>query len=227
MKRILLLLLVIFMSMPANAMVIDTTKDGNIESHINKIGFNILNCNKIPYRITFSLNRKKDVLNAYSSNRNMGITIYQGIVLVADNDDEIAGVLSHEISHSVESYQGLFRGFFSGLQYYLSTQKYELKADKMAVDYMVNAGYNPLALLTMYSKIMSQQRYDTFSSHPLSSKRMMYIYEYIYNKYPAFLANNEYENNIYYQNFLLTSAANRKKFQEKIETKSKKKVVYE
>ena len=48
----------------------------------------------------------------------------------------------------------------------------------------------------------------------------------IYNKYPSFLATNYYSDNIYYQNFLLTSRANRAKLQQKIETKSTKKVRY-
>ena len=54
----------------------------------------------------------------------------------------------------------------------------------------------------------------------------MEIYEYIYKKYPEYLANNAYKGNIYYQNFLLTSKENRKKFQKKIETNSKRSVKY-
>ena len=49
----------------------------------------------------------------------------------------------------------------------------------------------------------------------------MEVYEYIYEKYPSFLANNCYADNIYYQNFLLTSENNRKKLAEKIKTNSK------
>ena len=227
MKKLLILLFLFLFSLPANAIVIDTTKDGNVENYINKIGFKILNCNRIPYRITFFYNNNSKVINAYSSTTDRKIVIYKGIITIADNKDEIAAVLAHEISHSVDSSEGLWRGFFAGTKYLLSPKKYELKADKRAVDYMVSAGYNPLAIMTVYTKIMSEPRYDFLSTHPLSSKRMMYIYEYIYNKYPAFLANNEYEDNIYYQNFLLTSEKNRKKLQNKIETNSKKKVKYE
>ena len=48
----------------------------------------------------------------------------------------------------------------------------------------------------------------------------------IYKKYPEYLANNAYKDNIYYQNFLLTSQKNRAKFQEKVKTNSNKKVHY-
>lgn len=91
---------------------------------------------------------------------------------------------------------------------------------------MVNAGYNPIALIIIMNKTFPQNRYELFSTHPLTSRRMMEVYEYIYKKYPEYLANNEYKDNIYYQNFLLTSKENRKKFQQKIQTKSNRAVNY-
>ena len=56
---------------------------------------------------------------------------------------------------------------------------------------------------------------------------MVKYYEYIYMKHPSFLVNNEYLENDYYQNFLLTSEANRAMFKEKIETNSMKRLKYE
>ena len=55
---------------------------------------------------------------------------------------------------------------------------------------------------------------------------MATVYEYIYRKYPAYLANNKYAENIYYQNFLLTSQQNREKLKQSIQTNSKKKIKY-
>ena len=49
----------------------------------------------------------------------------------------------------------------------------------------------------------------------------------IYEKYPSFLAHNKYADNLYYQNFLLTSEKNRKKLEDKIKTNSKKKLKYD
>ena len=216
-----------FAIMPANAIVTDNTQDGHIQSKINQIGFRILNSNKIPYRITFFYNSNAKVINAHSDFFDRSITIYKGIILTADDEDEIASILAHEISHSVDGYQGLMRGFFQDIKYIISPRKYEYKADKRAVDYLVNAGYNPLAIIVMDTKIMSQFRYEFFGTHPLSSRRVMEVYEYIYEKYPSFLANNRYADNIYYQNFLLTSENNRKKLAEKIKTNSKKKVKYD
>ena len=91
---------------------------------------------------------------------------------------------------------------------------------------MVHAGYNPVAMIVMQSKLFSQRRYDWYSTHPLTSRRMMTVYEYIYNKYPEYLVKNKYKDDIFYQNFLLTSQDNRLKFQQKVEKKSKKPVKY-
>ena len=91
---------------------------------------------------------------------------------------------------------------------------------------MVNAGYNPLAIITILNKIGKQYRYDAFSNHTLVSRRMMLIYEYIYTKYPNILVDNDYKDNVYYQNFLLTSRKNRMKLLDKINTNSKKKIRY-
>ena len=92
---------------------------------------------------------------------------------------------------------------------------------------MVNAGYNPLGLITFIQKSCPQKRFDTISTQNLASKRLAIIYEYIYTKYPYFLANNAYIENEHYQNFLLSSQENRRMLQEKIKTGSKKELKYE
>ena len=92
---------------------------------------------------------------------------------------------------------------------------------------MVMAGYNPLGMITYMNKSYPQKRFDKFARTNLTSKRLANIYEYIYTKYPSFLADNKYIKNEAYQHFLLSSVENRKKLQEKIETKSKKAVKYE
>ena len=143
-----------------------------------------------------------------------------------DDEDQLAAILGHEISHSMDSYDGIFRGFFHNLNNLCTPRKYEYKSDKRAVDYMVNAGYNPVALIVVMSKIFPQTRYEWCCMHPLTSRRMMEVYEYIYKKYPEYLVNNPYKENPFYQNFLLTSKENREKFQQKVKSNSTKKVHY-
>ncbi len=225
MKKFLVLFVFMALCLPSNAIVIDMTKDGGAQALISKIGFNILNANKIPHRMVFYVNSKKTI-NAATSFRDRQITVYGGLITYADNEDELAAVLAHEISHAIDSYNGIFRGYFSYLGITLNPKKYEYKADKRAVDFVVKAGYNPLAFITVMNKIDPQPRYEWYRSHPLCSKRLANIYEYIYVKYPQYLVDNEYKDNVYYQNFLLTSKENRLKLEEKIKNNSKKRAKY-
>lgn len=197
----------------------------NAQTRIDQIGFRLLNYNGIEKRTVFDFDTRS-VKNAYSRSSDRQIVLFRGLYNRLDSDDEVAAILAHEISHSVDSYNGILRGVFTSWSYAFAPKKYEYKADKRAVDYMVNAGYNPVAFIVVMNKTFPQGRFDWYSTHPLTSRRMMEIYEYIYKKYPEFLAKNVYKNNIYYQNFLLTSKENRAKFQKKIETNSKRSVNY-
>ena len=206
--------------------LISNDKVVECQNRIDRIGFNLLNSNGIEKRTVFDFDTRREK-NAFSRTSNRQIVIYRGLYDRLATDDEIAAVLAHEISHSVDSYNGIFRGFFTSVTYHFSTKKYEYKADKRGVDYMVNAGYNPVAMIVAFSKALPQARYDWWwFAHPLTSRRMMTIYEYIYKKYPEYLVNNKYKDNPYYQNFLLTSKQNREKFQKKIQSGSKSNVKY-
>ena len=112
---------------------------------IYEIGFRLLNANKIDKRMTFSYSTKDNV-NASTSHINRNIIIYDGLIQYISTEDELAAVLAHEISHAVDSYNGIFRGYLEFVPHIFIPRKYERKADQRAVDYMVNAGYNPVAL---------------------------------------------------------------------------------
>ena len=198
-----------------------------LQQHISEVGYNILNSNGIEKRMVFVFDNATKNINASTSLLNRTIVIYRGLYNMLGDDDELAAVIGHEISHGVDSYDGIFRGVFTGFRYFFTPRKYEYKADKRAIDYMVNAGYNPVAMIVMMNKVLDQYRYDWWFTYPLASKRMMEVYEYIYTKYPEYLVNNKYRNNIYYQNFLLTSKENRAKFQDKVKNKSTKKTRYQ
>lgn len=205
--------------------LITTDDQRDIQNNISEIGFKILNENELPNRTVFLYDASKTV-NAGSSIYGRRIIVCRGLYTMLDDEDMLAAILSHEIAHSMDSYNGPFRGAFFIFNSLYGAKKYEYKADKRAVDYMVKAGYHPVASIVIMNKAMGQDRYDWQSSHPLTSRRMMAIYEYIYKKYPEYLVNNKYKTNIYYQNFLLTSKENRAKFQQKVEKKSRGKVDY-
>lgn len=226
MKKILIALLLLCFALPSMAFVVDYKKDGGAQEHVSKVGFKLLNANQIPYRMNFYLARNYKTINAYTYYSDRSIVLNAEMYVYLQDDNELASVLAHEISHGVDSYQGIFRGTFAYLGNKLNSKKYEYKADKRAVDYMVKAGYNPVAMIVMQNRLFGQGHYDWRRSHPLTSRRLAEVYEYIYNKYPQYLVQNEYKDNIYYQNFLLTSRENRKKLEQKVKSKSKKQVNY-
>ncbi len=222
----LVIFILISVIQPVFAWDVKTTAE--LQTRMNTVGFRILNANRIEQRFTFmAINRvyTRDFWTDVSS-VNRIVWVKPVVIPYIDSNDELAAILSHSIAHGVDTYEGALRGYVSILNYWVAPNKYDLKADKMAVDYMVNADYNPLALITILNKIGKQYRYDIFSNHTLVSRRMMLIYEYIYTKYPHILVDNEYKDNLYYQNFLLTSRKNRMKLLDKIQKKSNKKVKY-
>lgn len=204
-------------------------KENNIQTRIDSIGTNLLNTNKIPRRIIFTYNKKekKAFLSTDKALTKRQIIIYDGLYQSVQTDDELAAMLAREISTALKSYDGMWRGTLDSIEVALGSKKFETVADKRAVDYMVNAGYNPVALIIFINKTCPQKRFDRFSRHNLTSKRLARIYEYITYKYPQYLENNELFENEYYQNFLLTSLENRIKLKEKIQNKSTEEIKYE
>ena len=196
---------------------------------INSTAFNILNRNKIEKRVVFVYEDedKKNLLTSDKTLTKREVVVYRDIYKAVENDDELAAMISREISFAIRSFDVVCNGFLRALQVKAAPKKFEIVADKRAVDYMVNAGYNPIALIIYILKTSPQLRYDLISTHNLTSKRLAVIYEYIYTKYPYFLKNNTYIDNKYYQNFLLTSVNNRKMLEEKIRTNSGEKLKYE
>jgi len=182
-----------------------------IQKHINEVGTKILNSNKLEKRVifTYSEKNKLEVLKNTDTLTKRQVVVYSDSYKNIETEDELAGYIAREIPTAIRSYEGLGNGWLSSVKLKAAPKKYELVFDKLAVDYMVKAGYNPLGLITYINKSYPQARQDRISAHNLTSKRLAYIYERIYMKYPEFLINNTYLENYYYQNYLLTSLNNR------------------
>lgn len=192
--------------------------EAKYQRKVMEIGYRILNANKIDKRMTFYYSTNKEA-NAVAYARSKQIAVYKGLFTFFDSDDELAAIMCHEIAHGIDFHRGLWKRFSMGS----STKSYEIKADKKALDLMVNAGYNPVALIVILNKFTGEPSwFERSVTHPAGSERLAYMYEYIYAKYPAYLADNEYKNNVYYQNFLLNSKEWRKtvkaKYQEQYMT---------
>lgn len=170
--------------------------NGVNEEKILNVSYKILNDNNIDKNIIITYNRK-NIINAYANRFSNEIIIFRGILPYLDNDDELAFIIGHEIGHVLDFYKGFWHKWVitNAIQ-----KKYERRADLTAIDLMVKAGYNPLAAIAVSKKIFGET-FDFFRSHPAGSKRLMAQYDYIAKKYPQYLVNNKYENNIFYINF--------------------------
>ena len=230
MKKFILICVLMLFILPAFAA--DERKlieHQTIQSRIDDCGSKILNSNKIERRVVFAYSEadKSGLLEVDKDLTRRQVVVYAGKYKFVDSEDELAAVLSREIAIAARTYDGIFNGSLRALQIKAAPKKFEIVADKIAVDYMVKAGYNPLGLITYIQKTSPQRRFDMISNKNLTSKRLAIIYEYIYTKYPYFLVNNTYLDNVHYQNFLLTSVENRRLLHEKIKNHSKGKVKYE
>lgn len=229
MKNFVIMLVLLLVCSPAFADTSGLAVENSIQSRIDDVGTKLLNFNKIPKRIVFAYTtkEKKALLSLDKDLTRRQVVVYDGLYQSVQTDDELAAMIAREIAVCMKSYSGIWGGTLDSVQVALGSKKFETVADKRAVDYMVNAGYNPLALIVFINKTCPQKRFDRFSRHNLTSKRLARIYEYITYKYPQYLENNDYVNNQYYQNFLLTSVLNRRKLEEKIQNESTEEIDYE
>lgn len=187
-------------------------KKGIDEQKVLSVGQKIMIDNKIPKRVPIFVVNDRKVLNASSNPYDKKVSIYTPMFLYIDNDDELAYVLSHEIAHSVEAYGGMVK--YIAMK--SNSKKYEQKSDLTGIDYMVKAGYDPIASITLGNKIFGEPVSDwgfTYT-HPKGSKRLIEMYKYIYVKYPQYL-NSPLTKTPSYKNFEYSMSKEISAFQQK------------
>lgn len=176
---------------------------------VKRIGTSLLSASKIPAsrQVSF-LVVQKDEVNAYTDQNN-NVVVYRGILPYLEQEDELAFIIAHELGH-VEQYhviRGMFRsgilsvltsfigtatktGNLSGVAGNMAYKKFsrndEFKADKRGIDYLVTAGYNPLASISVLYKIGSNYM-DIWADHPSTEKRITKDYLYIQTNYPQYI----------------------------------------
>jgi len=204
-KKILGLFLTILLGVQLTASAADTnwTSKANVD-RVNRIGKALLAQNSLPTKIDFKV-IETDEVNAFA-NANNEICVYTGLLKFVNNDDELAGIISHEIGHIVNHHvakQSIIATLTSTaiaganidarlklgakaankLTMLKMSRTEEYEADITGVDLMTKAGYNPLAMVSVLFKIGGCYK-DFISTHPSGDKRTMYIYDYITYTYP-------------------------------------------
>ena len=195
-------------------------KNGKSVQKITEIGTKIINANKLDKRVPIQLELTPKVINASSAFWDKTVKISSGILPYIDNDDEMAYVLGHEMSHSMDCYDG----FFKWIVVSCNLREYEYKADLVGIDLMVKAGYNPIAAITCANKWMGEDPFDLFMTHPKTSKRLIAMYKYIYVKYPWALK-TDMIHNVCYENFTYSAQKEINAFQQQQKERDSKKVM--
>lgn len=179
-------------------------EDPVITEYVNRVGQNVVlhSDAKIPFTIKVI---DSDEVNAFALPGGF-FYVNRGLILAADNEAEIAGVMAHEIAHVAARHAMENQGKGAALQYgmlagiifggpiagtvlqngggilgALSMLKFtrgaEEEADRLGVQYLYAAGYDPTAMSTMFEKLASQNKKKPgalaklFSSHPQSVDR--------------------------------------------------------
>ncbi|MCA1613300.1 MAG: M48 family metallopeptidase [Acidobacteria bacterium] len=179
--------------------------DPVITEYINRVGQNVVlhSDAKIPFTIKVV---DSDEVNAFALPGGF-FYVNKGLILAADSEAEVAGVMAHEIGHvtarhAVETQAkgmlaqvGLIAGsiFLGGIPgailqngaglglgagFAKFSRDAEREADKLGVQYLYAAGYDPGAMSTMFEKLASQNKKKpgffakTFGSHPQSIDRL-------------------------------------------------------
>ena len=211
--------------------------DSNNVSHLNTIGQNIVKANKMPTTVTFKVTDNEN-MNAANTNTTQVVYIYNGDLKYVENDNELAAIVAHEIGHLVNGHyskSSLLNNIISSfnpntksenasttvnLLKTVSSNKVnkdnEKEADITAVDLMMNAKYNPLALISVVYKSDIAQSGGILDENLSCEERIMNIYDYANYNYPEQVKANyktdSYQSalNLIYANLKIRNADSKK-----------------
>lgn len=159
-------------------------QDPVITEYVNRIGQNLVrnSDSKVPFTIKVV---DSDEINAFALPGGF-FYVNSGLVLAADNEAELAGVMAHEIAHVAachiarEQTRGQWANFASiplifvggGVGYAIRnvaglalpatflkfSRGFESEADYLGVEYMYKTGYDPSEFISMFEKIEALQK---------------------------------------------------------------------
>jgi beta-barrel assembly-enhancing protease len=151
----------------------------------------------------------KDDINAFAL-PNGHLVVYSGLIVNSDNQEELTGVICHEIAHielnhvmkklvkeiglsvlismtTSNSGPEIIKETAKMLSSSAFDRSLETEADIKAIDYMINAKVNPEPLANFLYKLSEKETEETrylvwVSTHPDSRQRAEYIIDYSKNK---------------------------------------------
>ena len=199
MKKILVSLLVIFaIGIQANA------GTWVAKNRVSTVGQQLLTKNSISAKLTFKV-VEGNADNSESAKTNI-INISSEDLNYAGNDNEVAAVIANELGHIIcchtdktkvrnlilngkgnsneANNENSTAAISNSLISAKFSQKHEEEADITGVNLMINAGYNPLALIVWVTK-QPGSTLDVLKSRPNNFDRAMTTFKYLTYAYPA------------------------------------------
>ena len=156
---------------------------------------------------------KSDELNAFCYPGGKIIVLTGIVKKLSLTDDELAAILGHEISHALrehsreQSSQGLLIGILASVArtrvgdiadiagqgiMLKNSRTAETEADRVGIELMARAGYNPHAAVTLWQKMASasggKEGISWLSTHPSSSDRIRVLSEDAQTVWPLYEA---------------------------------------
>lgn len=167
------------------------------------VGKQLLTKNNLPSTTTFK------VVNGSADNSNVAATnivyISSTDLTYAGNDNEVAAVVSNELGHIINGHyaknkmrniaKAALTSNLSADNVITTASNSEFVANKTSLkdnkeaditgaDMMIQAGYNPLAMVVVITK-MPGSTLEILSGKPANSERAMNVYDYLTYNYPS------------------------------------------
>ncbi|MBP2633156.1 MAG: peptidase Ste24p [Firmicutes bacterium] len=179
--------------------------DPVLQERINKIGMNIVGvCGRQGLPYSFKV-LDVDEVNAMAAPGGF-VYIYKGLIDLMPTDDELAGIIGHEVGHVVKRHsmgqleKSLGMALLMGVAF--GSEGFELQAvalnaisagysrndereaDRLGYELSVKAGYNQYGMLMGLTKLYElnpSQKNDLFSDHPEAMQRIKLAKKYLVN----------------------------------------------